>query len=228
MKIKLSAVKQVSLSKLKKNKKNEEYFMHPDGGSLHNLKEDVKRRGILVPLIARKDGTLLAGHSRLMIAGQLKLQSVPVQYVEDKLTNQQEIEFIIKDNLLRRQLGPEERKALYRKIYKDFEDRILVEGKQKDVGINIKELAEKTGLKAATVAYDVNMLRHKAKRVAAANRKVDSVDVRAVDSFKKSCAKMLNAAMVSGKSTQGELQQILKSAADRLDGIIKIHEQKRA
>lgn len=226
-KIKLSKVCQVSITKLKKNTKNSGFFPHPDGSHIFNMKEDIKKRGILVPLICKKDGTLLAGHSRLTCAKILKLKTLPVQFVDQKLTNGQEVEFIIKDNLLRRQLAPEERNALYRKIYKDFDDRLLITGK-KEIGIDIKKIANETGLRPNTIAYDVNRMRHQARRNEAANRKVDSVDIKTIASFKKAAAKMLNAAMLGGKSTLKELSDVLKTTVDRFDNIKKMNEQRGA
>lgn len=227
MDIKLTSVRQVQIRRIKKNAKNPGIFPQLDGELIYNLKEDIKKRGIIVPLIAKKDGTLLAGHSRLYVAQQLKLKTVPVQFVEQKLTAKQEEDFMIRDNVLRRQLSPEDRKALYKRIYKDFDERLMLR-KHKDQGIDIKTIAEKTGLRPNTVSYDINMMRHKAAREQAATRKIDPVDVKAIAQFKKSCAKMLNAAVIGGKSTLSELAEILKTTQERFKTITEMNDRRGA
>jgi ParB-like chromosome segregation protein Spo0J len=93
------------------------------------MSADIKERGIVVPLIAKNDGTLLAGHNRLAIAEKLNLGKVPVQYLEDTLDEQREKEFIIKDNIFRRQHAAEEWLGLYRTLYPDFEQRLAAHGR---------------------------------------------------------------------------------------------------
>jgi hypothetical protein len=217
-KIKLSPVKKVGTASLKINKRNAKYFQAPDGGSIKNLKDDITRRGILVPLIAKKDGTLLAGHNRLIAAKQLKLKTVPVQYVDGKLSESREVEFIIKDNLLRRQLGPEERKQLYRRIYKDLDDRILMNN-HSGCGVSIKKIAEETGINPKTINYDVSRMKYERKKELNLGKAIQTENEKAVTTYKKSVARMLNVAMVEQKITLDRFIEITKTATERLDTI---------
>lgn len=67
------------------------------------LRQDIKERGILVPLVVAADKrTILAGHNRHRIALDLGLDTVPVQYVERQLTEDETRRFIVADNMLRR------------------------------------------------------------------------------------------------------------------------------
>jgi len=128
MKIKLSPIRQVKIETLKINKKNARFFKYQDEKKLETLIEDIAKRGILVPLIAKKDGMLLAGHSRLKAAKKLKMKTVPVQFVAESMTDAEENQFLIKDNALRRHMNREARKIIYYQIYPDFDIRIMIYG----------------------------------------------------------------------------------------------------
>ncbi len=93
------------------NKLSEEEFAY--------LKDDIEKRGMLVPIIAKSDGVLLAGHNRLAAAIELRLERVPVQYVRDVLTQDQEKEFLFKDNVVRRQLTPDEKRKIIEELFGD-------------------------------------------------------------------------------------------------------------
>ena len=67
-----------------------------------------------------------------MIGKKVNLDVIPVQYVMNELTPRKESEFLIKDNLLRRHLTPQDRLKLYCKLYKNFEERILKENRGGD------------------------------------------------------------------------------------------------
>ncbi len=156
----VTEVKQVSVHKLHINPSNAEFFPLEDEQRFEQLKNDIRERGIIVPLLAKKDDTLLAGHNRLKAALELGLEYVPVQYVQEQLSEDQEREFLIKDNLLRRQFSGSEWIAIYRKLYPDFDQRIAerkrggdttnsgdVKGKQRDNVplLTAKKIAEDTG-----------------------------------------------------------------------------------
>ncbi|OPZ71213.1 MAG: ParB-like nuclease domain protein [Firmicutes bacterium ADurb.Bin456] len=146
--VKLSDVFQVEPGDLKDNDLNPELFKEETPEYFQTLEADIKERGILVPLIARKDGILLAGHNRLVIARRLGLARVPVQYLESELTPDQERALVIKDNLFRRQLTQEDRLRLYKVLIPDFDELIQKEtrgAKPKAQGENRK----RSGLTAA-------------------------------------------------------------------------------
>ncbi len=115
--IPLSEVVYIPPTRLRPNPKNAEFFSIDDDKYLQFLKDDIKERGVIVPLIAKRDEMLLAGHRRLNIASELKIKLVPVQYVERELTPDEEIEFLLKDNTLRRQLSADKRIELLKRIY---------------------------------------------------------------------------------------------------------------
>jgi len=120
------AIYQVEPADLKPNPLNG-FFKDESPEYFERLTADIKERGIIVSLIAKRDGMLLAGHNRLKIAVSLGLPRVPVQYVENELTEEQEKAFVIKDNLYRRQLTQEDRLNLYKILVADFNEKIRLE-----------------------------------------------------------------------------------------------------
>lgn len=216
--MKLSEIKKVPVSKLKVNTYNQKFFRHEEGDYYDNLLADIKKRGILVPLIAKKDGTLLAGHNRLLISKTLNKKTVPVQYVEQRLTKEQEREFIVKDNLLRRHLTPAERRELYRLLIKYFEDRVMIT-RSKKVGVKAKELADKTGLNPKTIGYDLARIRREKAQEHKEAMEIDVVNQKAIDRYQKSVSRMLNTAIVEKGKTVEKFKEITEMALGRLQGL---------
>ena len=120
----ISEVKQVNTKTLHIHPENAQLFPIEDAERFEKLKNDIALRGIIVPLLVKRDNTLLAGHNRLKAAIALEIDYVPVQYVQENLSEEQEREFLIKDNLFRRQFSGSEWLAIYRKLYPNFDERV--------------------------------------------------------------------------------------------------------
>ncbi|MBL7991533.1 MAG: ParB N-terminal domain-containing protein [Candidatus Kapabacteria bacterium] len=129
-KIPLLPVKDVEPSKLQPNPKNTEIFRTESPEYFERLTEDIRKRGIIVPLIAEQNGTILAGHNRWEIAKRLHLKFVPVQYVASELSEEEAREFVIKDNLLRRQFSSQEWLEIYKQLYPNFDERLAKHGQR--------------------------------------------------------------------------------------------------
>lgn len=127
--ISLSDIKNVPVESLTVNSSNALYFKRETTEYFQQLREDIEKRGVLVPLLTKKDGTLLAGHNRLRIAKEIGLRFIPVQVVQEELTERQELECIINDNLLRRHLSLDDRIRLYKQLFPEF-DTVLQESKR--------------------------------------------------------------------------------------------------
>ena len=216
--MRLSEIQMVNPNKLQHNQVNRRFFKAETGQYFDKLAADIKKRGILVPLVAKQDGTLLAGHNRLLVAQTLKIAKVPVQYVVGKIAADEEKEFIIKDNLLRRHLAPAERMALYRLIIPKFDERIEIE-RSAEMGVSASEIAEKTGLNPKTVNYDLTRARRMQKKLLKDKMEVDTVNDKIVDNYKRSVARMINMAIVEKGKTVKELIQITETALERLRGL---------
>lgn len=88
--------------------RNAELFADVSAPEQQEFLEDVRNRGIQVPLEVLPDGTVLCGHRRLAAAKQLGLATVPC-VVRDDLANASQAELdrhVITDNSQRRQLSP--------------------------------------------------------------------------------------------------------------------------
>lgn len=171
--VRLSNIEWANPSTLKKNKLNA-HFKKEDSEYFENLREDIKKRGILVPLIAKRSGELLSGHNRLFIAIDLDLPSVPVQFAETKLSESEEREFLFKDNILRRQLSAQDKKDLIISLYGAEIDMDNRGGDRKSDAAKIKSSSElliplpdkiekETGIKAGTAKRILASIRKESK-----------------------------------------------------------------
>jgi ParB-like chromosome segregation protein Spo0J len=119
----MSEIRYIAPEKLQPNPLNS-IFPQESAAYFDELAEDIRERGITDPLVAKPDGTLLTGHNRLTIAKRLGLPRVPVRYVQTGIQDERkELEFVIKDNLLRRQLTDTQRVKLYERLYPNFHER---------------------------------------------------------------------------------------------------------
>ena len=190
----LSPVRRLPPSEVKLSEKNSAAFDPLSQPDFERLKADIAERGILVPLILKQDKTLIAGHNRLRAAQDLGLETVPVQYVETTLSPEQENAFVIKDNLLRRQLTAEQKSRLIADLYGEQIRQTQHGGargnqhkKPAKVQVNLaKKIEAETGIKAGT-----------AKRLIA--------DIKRIDSQRKSLSDSTGKAQ-KGAKTQGKGQ----------------------
>lgn len=175
----LSDVQKVERTKLRPNPKNEEYFSRESTEYFERLENDIRERGIIVPLLAKEDGTLLAGHNRLIIAEKLNLKFVPVQYVKQEMSAADEQAFVIKDNLFRRQFSSSEWMNIYRKLYPDFDERIAEgnkAGKPKKNALTAVIIAKDTGQKPDAVRKQFQRAKS-GTNTGGKNAKLDSVQL---------------------------------------------------
>ena len=136
MGVPLSDIRYIAPAKLTANPMNS-FFNSETTEYFEVLRNDIRERGIIVPLLAKEDGTILAGHNRLLIAQELGLASVPVQYILQPLSEEEERAFIFKDNIIRRQLSATEKQKLIERLYHDeiSEDRRGGDRRSDDVKI---------------------------------------------------------------------------------------------
>jgi ParB-like chromosome segregation protein Spo0J len=153
--VKLRPVKWVSPLLLTENPDNP-FSPHVE---FDRLVEDVKERGVLVPVIARKDGHVLAGNNRLRAALQAELAEIPVQYLDAELDPEAERRLVLTDNLLRRNLTPAERVAFLAALYPAYFEREAMAGRPSKIPhgavfLSPEEIARETGLSVDTVQRD--------------------------------------------------------------------------
>ncbi len=100
--------------KLKSYKFNDDFFELLKGTDYKALKKDIEKNGVKNQLHVLKDGTVICGNQRLKIINELNIShnKIPIKLVTNLKTEQEIREYVIKDNLLRRHLKPEQRAFL--------------------------------------------------------------------------------------------------------------------
>lgn len=108
---------EVPISLLKPHPKNGELF--PEKLPEHLWQEmvsDIRENGIINPLVVAPDYTVLAGHLRLEAAKEAGLTHVPVVIRDVDPGSDEAVSLLIRDNLLRRQLGDVQIARLIKKL----------------------------------------------------------------------------------------------------------------
>jgi len=150
------------------------------------LVEDIRRRGLLVPLEITKMNVVLDGHLRLRAATELGLEQVPVRLVAPP----DQVEYMLLAALQRRQLTPSQRAALvveleqYRQRRSGRGKRRLANlrgqpvevatlpprGKTRDLAAGLAGVSARTVQDAATVYENDSELFRRIKQGGAASR----------------------------------------------------------
>jgi hypothetical protein len=213
-------VQRVSPKVLIPNPRNAQYFT-TNVEDLKRLKDDIAVRGILTPLMAKNNGELLSGHSRLQIALELGLESVPVLYAMRSLTESEEIDFLITDNLLRRHLTGAERIELYKIKYPDFEQTFLSEETRVTIGrrksgeerTTIAKIAGETGQKISTVKTQIQAERERRLSLKGNGRgpSISNNAKKNVNEAKKLVGKLNNIMKSLPSEEQKEIRALVKS-----------------
>src|SRR5258706_8087152 len=97
------------LDRLRAHPENATIFGDPEeSAEFAQILLSIKKHGIWEPIVAKRDGTVLAGHVRLTCATQLELETVPVRVHEGFTSYLDEVKFVIHSNTNRRHLTPEQ------------------------------------------------------------------------------------------------------------------------
>jgi len=138
------------VSSLKDHPKNKDIFgdVRGDSDLLDKIKASIVEMGLQEPVIIKQDGTVLSGHIRLAAfqdlleldpaslpnlceetRSLLKKKMVPVRVHEDFESAGAEVDYLILSNVLRRQLEPSARNAMFRLLrQRDIEDPLTHKG----------------------------------------------------------------------------------------------------
>lgn len=151
----------------------DEYFdivPRPTPEEKHQLKEDIQIDGLLEDIKINIDGIVLDGHTRIEICEELgwtrsnEEKIKPIFEVKEFETKLKEKEYVLKTNLMRRQLNSFQKVKLVSKLYKDNPHTnrektrydILLELKKHGKPINCDSLSKKVGVSRT---YATEMLR---------------------------------------------------------------------
>lgn len=147
---------------------NKEIFEELPKTEYEALKADIQKNGIKTELHITPDFMVLCGHQRLRVAQELNIPFVPCKIVEGLSTPEDIQEYVIKDNLLRRQLTPDQQAPLVKRLY-DLMDKRIGQGKIKPLSHNATKvdiyqtLGNEIGKDRATVARYVQVEKAKEK-----------------------------------------------------------------
>ena len=174
--ISLLPVQDINPEMLKPNPDNK-IFNPLSGQDYERLKEDIRERGIIDPLICDKSFTLLTGHNRLRIALELGLKEIPVRKIKSELSPKDEEKFLVLDNLLRRQLKAKQKDSLISRFYKDEilednrgGDRKSLKKNEGKIKGEISPLIPKESL-AKKIEREIGIKEDSAKKILAKKRK---------------------------------------------------------
>jgi len=169
----------VDVTLLKTYKFNEKYFDVLKGTDYEALKKDIEKKGITTELHVLKDNTVICGNQRFKIARELNLKEVPIKYVD--LKENEIVEYVIKDNLLRRHLKPEQKALLEYELYKlkESKDRPIGRPKKEDENrpsFDIyQEIAEEVGSGGTTIKDHIRYAKIIEKKPELKNKKISQV-----------------------------------------------------
>lgn len=202
--IELLPIEEMSPVKLKPNPNNK-IFDPLSGKEYERLKEDIRERGIIDPLICDKSFTLLTGHNRLRIALELGLKEIPVRKIKSELSPKEEKKFLVLDNLLRRQLTYDEKIRFISMYYKEDLEKDNRGGNRKQKDNN--ELTPKKENVAEKIANDLKISKRQAERIASDIRKKSKPSRVGFDNPKP---KKVTKSEPSKKDLQARLIQVRK------------------
>ena len=120
---------------------------HFDEAHIEELAESIRSKGVLLPLIVRRDSegyVLVAGERRWRAAQKAGLRELPVMVRE--VTGKEAFEIALIENIQREDLNPIEEAGAYRRLIEEH-------------GLTQEELAARVGKDRSTVANALRLLR---------------------------------------------------------------------
>jgi ParB family chromosome partitioning protein len=120
---------------------------HFDERHIEELAESIRSKGVLLPLIVRRDSdgyVLVAGERRWRAAQRAGLRELPVMVRE--VTDNESFEIALIENIQREDLNPVEEAEAYKRLIEEH-------------GLTQEELAARVGKERSTVANSLRLLR---------------------------------------------------------------------
>jgi ParB family chromosome partitioning protein len=118
-----------------------------DQEKLEELKESIKRHGVIQPIVVRKIANgyeIVAGERRLRAAQEIKLKKIPA--IIKNFSNEKSLEIALAENIQRENLNPIEQANAFKRLIDEFK-------------LTQQELAEVTGKSRALVANTIRLLK---------------------------------------------------------------------
>lgn len=118
-----------------------------DQKKLEELKESIKRHGVIQPIVVRKIANgyeIVAGERRLKAAQEIKLKKIPA--IIKNFSNEKSLEIALVENIQRENLNPIEQANAFKRLIDEFK-------------LTQQELAEVTGKSRALVTNTIRLLK---------------------------------------------------------------------
>jgi ParB-like chromosome segregation protein Spo0J len=131
----------VAPSSLVENSENP--FTSLDDDEFENLKKDIEKNGVLVPLLVNGK-TVIDGHNRLKAAIELELKAIPIRQPVKTMTPGEVRELAFRLQVNRRNLTPKELAAVLAKTYPEAFNN-TGKGRKKNETVSLLEIAEIIG-----------------------------------------------------------------------------------
>lgn len=134
------------------------------------LKDDIAANGVQVPILLTKDGKqIIDGRNRWMVAHELKLQSVPVEYYQG--TDENIPKVILSRNVFRRHLTNDQRIAVMVHVLAPPMEKEAADRKSGKAGrFNGGSKSEVKGSVAAQLAKELKVSQHKTEQALRARK----------------------------------------------------------
>jgi hypothetical protein len=155
-------------------------FKPLQGDEWNSFVANVKKKGILVPILIRKNGDIVDGRNRRAAALHWGFESVPCLEIKDNLTSTQEQELVDELNNARRHMDDKDRKDYIKEKFWDIikTKRTFHTGEKFDI---YKHIASKTAIPEGTVRRLITEIRkdEEARKLATGEKKIPEEDFRA-------------------------------------------------
>lgn len=115
-------MKNVKIAELKISEDYKNFFPPPAQNEYDLLKEDIEKNGITEPITINGKYEIVDGYTRYRIACELGLDEVPVKIVDFK-NEEDEHDYMLRVNFLRRHLNPWQKAMLAYKIYPNVKEQ---------------------------------------------------------------------------------------------------------
>ncbi len=118
-----------------------------DQEKMEELKESIKKHGIIQPIVARKTSTgyeLVVGERRLRAAQEIGIKKIPA--IIKSFSNEKSLEIALVENIQREDLNPIERANAFKRLADEFK-------------LTQQELAEVTGKSRALISNTIRLLK---------------------------------------------------------------------
>lgn len=178
---------------------------------LQDLAQSIREHGILQPLLVSKTGeryTLIAGERRLRASKRAGLLEVPCLVRQD-VTNKEQLELAIIENVQRENLNPLDQAAAYYKLHNEF-------------GLSHEQIAKQVGKERPTISNMIRILGLPEEiRQAIKDNKINYTEARALlmaenseqqkDMFEKTLTGKMSSQEVAHKTKRVKVQSHTRS-----------------